>query len=436
MLSSEGKPTDTEALGKKVSPDTEFQWDKESEREQVIQLIETFLSFEACLYHQVLPLRFEDKSLILGMVNPDDETALDYVSRILSYVNCTMVIQPMSADTHRSILSAYLNYKNTSQSVPQQLPLPEAYPKADPEELPTPLGSQATQSHSYEGLPINAKQESSASRLEAVAIEQKIQHKIQQKLVESTHQYRQYIDTSPNSQQHNTSAPIFETHLHKTGKEQNTDITASTQIPSLRVTEPDELTPVELLPTLPPKRFLEELLGRVIVGGIGRLYFERLPYEGKILWSENGVLQSVLEKLPLSVFQGALNELKKFANLRVTTLSEPKQVEKEYMYQQQRLLLRLRVMPGMYGEEATLQVLRGAALKFYQQQQLSRISRDALGISQQLSYKLHELQERMLSNRNVNTERLETLSVLNKLLTNLDNQIKTLIDSEENNDRG
>ncbi len=432
MLSSEGKPTDTEALGEKVSPDTEFQWDKESEREQVIQLIETFLSFEACLYHQVLPLRFEDKSLILGMVNPDDETALDYVSRILSYVNCTMVIQPMSADTHRSILSAYLNYKNTSQSVPRQLPLPEVHP----EELPIPLGSQATQSHSYEGSQINAKQASSVPISEPVAIEQKIQHKIQQKLVESTHQYRQYIDTSPNSQQKNTSAPIFETHLHKTGQEQNTDITASTQIPSLKVPEPDELTPVELLPTLPPKRFLEELLGRVIVGGIGRLYFERLPYEGKILWSENGVLQSVLEKLPLSVFQGALNELKKFANLRVTTLSEPKQVEKEYIYQQQRLLLRLRVMPGMYGEEATLQVLRGAALKFYQQQQLSRISRDALGISQQLSYKLHELQERMLSSRNVNTERLETLSVLNKLLTNLDNQIKTLTESEENNDRG
>ncbi|PAX59570.1 GspE/PulE/PilB domain-containing protein [Brunnivagina elsteri] len=428
MLSSEGKQTDTEALGEKVSPDTEFQWDKKSEREQVIHLIETFLSFEACLYHQILPLRFEDKSLILGMVNPDDETALDYVSRILSYVNCTMVIQQMSADNHRSILSAYLNYKNTSQSAPGQLPSPKAYA----EELLIPSGSQVTQSDSYQVSQIDGSQVSSVPILEAVAIEQKIE----QKPVETTHQYRQYIDTSPNPRQNSTSASVFEAHLHKTGQEQDTDITASTQIPSLRVTEADELTPVELLPTLPPKRFLEELLGRVIVGGIGRLYFERLPYEGKILWSENGVLQSVLEKLPLSVFQGALNELKKFANWRVTTLSEPKQIEKEYIYKQQRLLLRLRVMPGMYGEEATLQVLRGAALKFYQQQQLSRISRDALGISQQLSYKLHELQERMLSNRNVNTERLETLSVLNKLLTNLDNQIKTLSDSEENHDRG
>jgi type II secretory ATPase GspE/PulE/Tfp pilus assembly ATPase PilB-like protein len=415
MLSSEGKPIDTEALGEKVSPDTEFQWDKESEREQVIQLIESFLSFEACLYHQILPLRFEDKSLILGMVNPDDETALDYVNRILSYINCTMVIQSMSADTHRSILSAYLNYKNTSKSVTQKFPSPEA----DSEELRSHLDKQATQSDSPVLSQMTAKPSS-----------------VPMSQPEVTHQYRQCIDTSPNLRQNDAPVPVVEVNQNKTGQEQNTGIKDYIQIPNLTVPELHELTPVELLTTLPPKRFLEELLGRVIIGGIGRLYFERLPYEGKILWSENGVLQSVLEKLPLSVFQGALNELKKFANLRVATLSEPKQVEKEYIYQQQRLLLRLRVMPGMYGEEATLQVLRGAALKFYQQQQLSRISRDALGISQQLSYKLHELQERMLSNRNVNSDRIETLSVLNRLLTNLDNQIKNLTDSEENNDRG
>jgi hypothetical protein len=97
-------------------------------------------------------------------------------------------------------------------------------------------------------------------------------------------------------------------------------------------------------------------------------------------------------------------------------------------------LLRLRFMPGMYGEEATLQVLKGAALKFYQKQQISRLSRDAVGISQQLRYKLHELQEQMLQNPNVSAEQLESLTVLNRLLSNLDNQIKTFSDSEESID--
>jgi len=136
--------------------------------------------------------------------------------------------------------------------------------------------------------------------------------------------------------------------------------------------------------------------------------------------------------LPLSVFQGVLNELKRMASLPITTtLTEPKQVEKECLYRKKRLLLRLRVMPGMYGEEGTLQVLRGAALKFYEQQQLARLSRDALGISQQLSYKLHELQERLLFTQDENPGRLETFTALNQLLDNLDHQIKVLIETSE-----
>lgn len=392
MLSEEDKPIDTETMTKQVSPDTKLEWNQESVRTEIFQLIESFLSFEACLYHQILPLRFEAKSLILGMVNSRDDVALDYVNRILSYVNCTMVIRPMDAETHRSILSAYLNYKNTSQSVNKRISLPEVF---------------SQQPHTTS---------------------------------EDPQQNVTYIDdiytdnfTSTNTLNRSDS-DIIHTEIKaattKKASETAIESTAITKIPFLSVPSPDEFTPVELLASLPPKKFLEQLLGRVIVGGIGRLYFERLPYEGKILWSENGVLQSVLEKLPLSVFQGALNELKRFANIRVTTLSEPKQIEKEYMYRNQRILLRLRVMPGMYGEEATLQVLKGAALKFYQQQQLSRLSRDALGISQQLSFKLHEMQDRLLQSRNSSNEQLEALTVLNRLLGNLDSQIRNLTISE------
>ncbi len=399
MLSSEGKSTDTETIGKQVLSDTELEWNKEPERGQIFQLIESFLSFEACLYHQILPLRFEDKSLILGMVNSNDDVALDYVSRILSYVNCTMAIKLMEADTHRAVLSAYLNYKNTSQSTHKQIPLPDPNFSADASTIaitPTPSP-----------------------------------------ILDDSHHVNSWTDNL-NIHQSNTTQPPFDpnsdTAMRGINKaDEKTGVNAAfTKIPILLVPAPEQFSSLELLPTLPPKKFLEELLGRVIVGGIGRLYFERLPYEGKVLWSENGILQSVLEKLPLSVFQGALNELKRFAGLSIATLSEPKQIEKEYLYQQQRLLLRLRVMPGMYGEEATLQVLRGAALKFYQQQQLARLGRDALSISQQLSSKLHEMQQRLLLNRHVNSQHLESLTALNRLINNLDSQIKNLASSEDN----
>ena len=195
-------------------------------------------------------------------------------------------------------------------------------------------------------------------------------------------------------------------------------------LPILDLPQTDPLIPVDRILTLPPRKILEELLARVLADGIGRLYLERLPYHGRILWSENGVVQSILEELQLCIFQGVLNEFKQFTDLPITKIAEAQQVEKEYLYQKQRLLLRLRVMPGMYGEEATLQVLRGAALKFYQNQQVSRLSQDALSISQQLSYKLQELQAKLLQSSNNNPEKIESLKALNRLLKNLDRQIK------------
>jgi type II secretory ATPase GspE/PulE/Tfp pilus assembly ATPase PilB-like protein len=387
MLSSKGKSIDTEASDQQEVPsDTHILWEQGIEREQVFQLIESFLSFEACLYHQVVPLKMENNSLLLGMVNPEDSAALDYVRRILSYIKSTLVSETITGDIHRKILSAYLNYKNTSPSATQQ----------EPEQQPTNATPNQT--------------EKTVLQLDSSASPQL------KTLSKNTPQTNPVIVTNPNT----TEAKQTEQG------DSNFGLATTGNLPVLSVPVAEEFSPVEILLTLPPKKLLEELLGRVLAGGIGRLYLERLPYTGRILWSENGVLQSVLEKVPLSVFQGVMNELKRFGSLPVITLAEPKQVERECLYQQDRLLLRLRVMPGMYGEEATLQVLRGAALKFYQQQQLTRLSRDALGISQQLSYKLHELQERLLVNRNVNSSQLETFNALNNLLQNLDQHIRRL----------
>ncbi|MCX7593429.1 MAG: pilus assembly protein PilB [Fischerella sp.] len=401
MFSSEGKPTDTRAsTEQEVLSDTLTPWEQRLEREQIFRLIENLLSFEACLYHQVLPLKIEDNSLLLGMVNPEDGAALHYVCRILSYINCKLIPLPITSDRHRHILSEYLNHKNTSPpQVPQQ-PQPPV---------------------------VTAQKESTRKNCEQMLASINIYLEPSQKPTAFLAQPA----TPENSLSHSDS-PIevdSDATIHpktEAQPEHTVDSPTTAQLTVLSLPAAEEFSPVEVLLTLPPKKLLEELLGRVLAGGIGRLYLERLPYTGRILWSENGVLQSVLEKVPLSVFQGVMNELKRFGSLPVITLAEPKQVERECLYQQDRLLLRLRVMPGMYGEEATLQVLRGAALKFYQQQQLTRLSRDALGISQQLSYKLHELQERLLLNRSVSSSQLETFNALNQLLHDLDHHIKML----------
>ncbi|MBW4505588.1 MAG: pilus assembly protein PilB [Scytonematopsis contorta HA4267-MV1] len=389
MLSSEGKPSDTRAINKQGVSTTQTEWHEKLDREQTFWLIESILSFEACLYHQILPFKLKDNKLLLGMVTLEDKAALEYSTRILSAMSCTISTQAMTAEEHRQILSAYLNHKNTS---------------------PTPIKNK----QSGNGENLEQKKSNINNEFHKKTPDKNIYPEATER---GTFIIAQHVSDSYSS-----------TVSSDSGTEGNV-LTAVIKgnLTVLQVPPPEKLCSFDELLTLTPKKILEQLLARVLGGGIGRLYLERQPYEGRILWSENGVLQSVLDKVALSGFQGVLNELKRFASLPLVTISDPKQVERECLYKNDRLLLRVRVMPGMYGEEATLQVLRGAALKFYQQQQLTRISRDALGISQQLNFKLRELRQRLVVNSNLNSGQSEALLALNQMLENLDQQISKII---------
>ena len=375
--------------------------------EQMFRFIDTTLSFEACLYHQVFPLALGESCLKLGMVNPEDTAALDYVSRILSYMNLSLVSHSIDPETHRAMLSAYLNYTRTSQSATEKV-----------------QSALCTDSPAAEATAKLLEEETAIA--DANAESTLIWPQTEGLDIESTNQAHSQIptpaptapDQSNDSQELNQVAqplPPWEP-------------LPNSDLPVLEVQAAHLFSPIEVLATLPAPNLLQELLGRVLAGGIGRLYFEReFSQQGRIIWSQNGVLQSVLEELPLPVFQEVLDELKRSLHLSLVPVQEPLQVEIECLYNQDRLLLRLRVMPGMHGEEATLQVLRGAALKFYQQQQMTRLSRDALGIAQQLQGKLNELRSRAyLNSTSLTSGQLEALPALNHLLENVDKHLKAL----------
>jgi len=181
--------------------------------------------------------------------------------------------------------------------------------------------------------------------------------------------------------------------------------------------------PIEMLARLAPSEFLKELLGRVLVGGIGRLYFERQPRYGHLLWSQDGVLKSIVEQLDLQRFQAIINELKLLAHLSLVPVTQSRQVDSERLYERTRILLRFRFIPTPLGEEATIQILRGAALKFYQQQQLISLERDALSIARQLQTKLNEIRDRARSESGAAAMRLEALPALSQILKNIEAQV-------------
>lgn len=370
--------------------------------EQMFRLIDSILPFEACLYYQFLPLALEGRHLKLGMVVPQDTSALDYVRHILAYLNCSLKTQPIDAPTHQAMLSAYLNYSRTT--VTTRKPTAKQEDKKDRTERATLIldDSKVANYDLSEAPPATTpenKQLASTKSPSQAAIS------------------NQVITPTPQAQISNTA-------ITPTTK---LDVAAQTLLP-LEVKALHLSRSIEFIGTLAPKQILQELLGRVLVGGIGRLYFERQADLGRILCSQDGVLQSVLEGLSLPIFQGLIVELKRIVSLPLLPVIQPKQVEIERRYQQEALLLRLRVMPGTHGEEATLQVLRGVALKFYQRQQLEKLSQDALKLAQQLQQKLNEIRDR--SGRYPMP--LEVLPALNQLLQGLDEQLESLAQAQTN----
>ena len=437
MLSSGGKPIDTSTAIENKEPskttengDSSSQNSKQKlESEQIFQLIESILCFEACLHHQVIPLKLEDKNLLLGIVNPKDRTALDYVNSILSYLDCTVETQLVTADTVRTILSEYLNYKNTSEA--SKLPVQEGEVDSintgvtpiTPEDYLKPKAGSREQGAGREEI-IGSK-----SILFTQDLEEEPSPGDNTLILFDSHSEGKLENISPTIQPKISSVntPLNEENSDRDAEVEIFEFVSAQNLPVLKLPVGESCNSNEKLSTLTPKKLLQELLAKVLAGGIGRLYLERQPYQGKILWSLNGIVQSVIEELPLLTFQGVLDELKRLNSLPATTLTQAKQVETECLYQQQRLLLRLRVMPGIHGEEATLQVLRGAALKFYQQQQISRLSDDVLGASQQLSYKIQELQQKLaLNTQDLTPGQLEALNSLNELVETLDDGLRVL----------
>lgn len=367
--------------------------------EVTFRLIDTILPFEACLYHQVLPISLEGTHLNLGMVNPDDTAALDYVRRILAYMNCSLVPQSITATQHQAVLSAYLNHMGQLKQASAKQQNSASDNRLDRHDRPTLIVDSPEELDKSDFV-------SSSSHVVPPSITSSHSHPAPAQIPNQTTAKRQPSGVKP--------------------AQMSVELPSGYSLPVLEVQADRISSPVEVLATLPPKKLLHELLARVLAGGIGRLYFERHQNSGRILWSQNGVLQSVLEGLDTAVFQGVINELKRLTHLSLIPVEHPKQVEIERIYQQNRLLLRLRVMPGTHGEEGTLQVLRGAALKFYQQQQLENLSRDALTMAQQLQTKINEIQKRTRIDPTLTAGQLEALPALDELVKSLNKQLEAL----------
>jgi hypothetical protein len=330
--------------------------------EKCFPLINTILPFEACLYHELLPLYIEGRELYLGMVSLEDMAALGYARQIVSYLKYQIVPQTISAETHQQVLSHYLSQQNQHNN------------------------HQSSRNH----------QSSQCAVVESAAS----------------------IAPIPTNQRLATiTAPQYAA-----------DAIPGNALPQLHFEQPTHPGQRSLSPT----EFLHALLLRMIGSGIGRLFFVPQADGGKILWTENGQVKTILENLPSDTFQGMIAALKTLTHLPSHPVTAPVEAEIERLHERQRILLRLRISPKPQGEEATIQVLHGTALKFYQKHQLQALSRDAQTIVAQLEQKLNAINQRREMLLSQSADEAGTLdrdpvgAELDQVIANLEQQLVRL----------
>lgn len=352
--------------------------------EQTFQLIDSLVPLETCLHHQILPLSLFEKCLTLGIVNLKNSTAIEYIRSLLSSQNFSLKVQPIDTKTFQSILAAYAKSSQTpTQQEPQLRPSPLSTEQPtlivdSPDEL-TPGSEQEINLSPFE-QPIPSIDSTPTSAPTVPSPRRPTNFNEQPTLIVDNPE-----DLSPEIAGDSSAIPVLNPTESKSSSE------PSIAKPSLEVKTYSIAEPVDFLVTLSPQKLWQELLSRVLSEGIGRLYFERHPDRGRIFWSKNGVLQLSLENIAPSLFQGAIEEFKRMVKLPATPLQQAKKGEIERLYRQERLLIRWQAIPGKYGEEGTLQVLRGKASELYQQQQLDELSSQALRLAETLERKLKQI---------------------------------------------
>ncbi|HIK43946.1 MAG TPA: hypothetical protein IGR64_03560 [Leptolyngbyaceae cyanobacterium M65_K2018_010] len=371
--------------------------------DQMLSLIDGILPLEACLFHQILPLSIEGSHLNLGMVNPADQAALDYVRRQVSYIQCSVVSCPIDSAWHQRMLSNYLSYAAERKAQSAQ----EGAEQSREEHTAATAASQITHPGDRPTFIVDSPEE-----------------------ITLNHRSARGLTGEQPPLQAQVASPA------KSSPAQNQEVDADRLPPlQLEVQEPEVADSWEDLGRLPPKPLMAALLHRVLSEGIGRLYLERQRTGGRVLYSQNGMVRSVLSDLNLDIFQGVINELKRLTHLPLLPTRTPQQVEIERLYRQERVLIRLRLFQGPQGEEATLQVLRGAALRFYQQQQIEQLGQDALKIAQNLRTRITAMRTQAQNPLKPEANSTATLLAINTLLKDIERQIAPLIQAAQNSDR-
>ena len=176
----------------------------------------------------------------------------------------------------------------------------------------------------------------------------------------------------------------------------------------------------EILSNSNPEILWQQLLGKIVSGQIDKLYFQHKENFGSILSGHSGAVSPLLDKLDIAVFEAIVNQIKVMAKLPLKKLDKYRKVAIPKLYNKDRVLLRVEFFPSRHGEEITMQMLQGEALRFYEQRQADRTMEQAISLSQKLEKALGKM------TRYQGSIELNDLKTLNTIVDKIGEKLQSL----------
>jgi hypothetical protein len=166
---------------------------------------------------------------------------------------------------------------------------------------------------------------------------------------------------------------------------------------------------VDFLPQLSSQLSWQKLLEQAFQYHSEYITLTRYSDRGGIVTEKDNSVQSSLDRVPLPIFCSLIDEIKRMAKLPQNTSTHPQKLVLERFSEQERILLRLEFSIQQQLDTVAIQILRGLALKTYEQQQMDRVSAQALELAKQLEKTLRKIQACFDSAELTNLQELQTI---------------------------
>lgn len=421
---------------------------------EIFQLIDQVFPIDSCRHYEVLPLKLDGSNLVLGMLNPTKEESLRFVNSVVKVFKYNLEVQLIDVQTHQIILANYP--QNVTKSPQQQdcnrtvidtsfnpnAPLKGGQKKRVIDSAPTIISASEAASIGKSNISGASDLPADLDFLKDLDLTPQPKPEVQQVQPDST---ATLFEIPPEFRNQKPAGNLDEKATLIAGNPaellaqsakavpQNPEIAQEEAQISELIAEAlgtasiPEIQPEteDFLPPLSSQLSWQKLLEKAFLHRSDYLKLTRYRHRGGIVAEQNQDVQSNIDQIPLPIFCSVIDEIKRMARLPQNTANHPKKLVLERFYNRERILLRLEFSARANLEEVGIQIIRGSALKIYEQQQMDRVSDQALQLAKQLEKTLRRIQACFDSAQINNLTELQTVhSRINHQLRLLDKQSK------------